>query len=63
MMQDRSSRPMPGKLLGVCQRAAADVGVPATALRVIAVLALLVAFKLTVAAYCVAALIYRLERR
>ena len=63
MMQDRSTRPAPGKLLGVCQRAAADMGVPAAPLRAIAVVALLVAFKLTVVAYCVAALIHRVERR
>ena len=63
MTNDRSRVRLPGKLMGVCQQAAADMGISPTPVRVVAMIAMLFAFKLTVAAYCVAALIYRLERR
>lgn len=62
-MFDRSDLPAPGKLLGVCARVAAASELPAWPFRLLAVLALLCAFKLTVVAYCVAALAIRLERR
>ena len=51
------------KLLGTCADLADRSGVPVTLLRVALVVALCASFKLTVLAYCVAALAFRAERR
>lgn len=59
--QDRMSGG--GKLLGTCAQISDRSGVPVTLLRVALVVALCVSFKLTVLAYCVAALAFRAERR
>lgn len=63
MIDESHGRAAAGKLMGVCAQAADFTNLPVTPVRVLAVIALLLAFKLTVVAYCVAALIVRLERR
>lgn len=63
-MHDDLTRSTPsGKLLGVCAGLAERSGLAPLPLRILAVAALLCAFKLTVVGYCVAALILRMERR
>jgi phage shock protein PspC (stress-responsive transcriptional regulator) len=60
--QDRA--PGGGKLLGTCAGLEDRTGVPAIAWRIGIVAAmLLVSFKLSIAVYCVMALVFRLGRR
>ena len=51
------------KLLGTCADLSDSSGIPVTLLRVALVMALCCSFKLTVLAYCVAALAFRAKRR
>ena len=64
MIRDHdASRPIGGMLLGACAGMSERSGLPALLLRILAVAALLcVSFKLTVVAYCVAALWLHIRR-
>ncbi len=60
----RDRAPGGGKLLGTCAALENRTGIPAIAWRIATIAALfLVSFKLTIAAYCIAALAFRLWRR
>lgn len=62
-MDDFEDR-VPSRLLGTCAALDARTGIPALLWRIAVVAALLcVSFKLTIMAYCVAALIFKLGRR
>lgn len=64
MIRDRDYQaPGSGKLLGTCTELAERTGMPVSLVRIAAVVALVWAFKLTVVAYCLGALIFRAERR
>ena len=53
----------PGRLLGVCADLSAVSGINATLIRILAVVAMICAFKLTLVTYCVGALAFRAQRR
>ena len=65
MIQDDYTHHAPsrGKLLGACQGLSEQTGVNATLLRVGAIVALCLWFKLTIVLYCAAAVAIRLRQR
>ena len=52
-----------GKLLGACHHLSTQTGIPATLLRIGAVALLCVWFKLTIIAYCAAAVVFHFRQR
>jgi len=65
MIQDDINRhaPSQSKLLGACHGLSEATGINANLLRVGAVVLLCVWFKLTIIAYCTAAVVFRLRQR
>ena len=65
MVQDDTNRHASsrGKLLGACHHLSTQTGIPATLLRIGAVALLCVWFKLTIIAYCAAAVVFHFRQR